>query len=66
MPAGASRQNSFQFTLRLRTWLVAEAAVVNISAAWTLAEAAAGGTPKDSSMVELITPYAMPRAPSTI
>jgi hypothetical protein len=50
MPAGASFQNSRRRTfLRLR-WLAAEAAVVNISAAWTLAEAAAGGTPKLSSL----------------
>ena len=47
------------------TWLIPEAPVVKTSTAWTLAEAAAGGTPRLISRVLEITPNAMPSAPST-
>src|SRR3954447_2001844 len=39
--------------------------VVPISARWTVAEAAAGLVPMASSSVVEVTPYAMPRLPST-
>jgi hypothetical protein len=39
---------------------------VNTSAAWTLAEAAAGGTPKARRTEDETIPYAIPSAPSTI
>ena len=39
--------------------------MVNTSTAWTLAEAAAGSTPRLTSKVLEITPNAMPSAPST-
>ena len=49
------------------TWLMPDAAVVKVSTAWTLAEATAGGTPITlTSRCRLITPNAMPSAPSTI
>ena len=56
MPAGANRRNKAQLTFRCQTWDPAEAAVVNISAACTEAEAAAGGTPKDKSTDDETTP----------
>jgi hypothetical protein len=37
-------------------WLIAETAVVKVSAAWTLAEALLGGTPKANRRVLDITP----------
>ena len=65
MPGMTSRRNSFQSTLRCTTWLTPDAAVVKVSTAWTLAEATAGGTPITvTNRVELITPNAMPSAPS--
>ena len=64
-PGMTIRRNSFQFTFLCRVWLIPEAPVVNTSTAWTLAEAAAGGTPRLTSRVLEITPNAMPSAPST-
>ena len=55
-PPIARGTNSFQFTFRRQAWDPAEAAVVKTSAAWTLAEAAAGGTPTLSRTVEETTP----------
>ena len=55
-PPSANGTNSFQFTFLLTVCDPAEAAVVKTSAAWTLADAVAGGTPNDSSTVEEITP----------
>ena len=66
MPGMTIRKNSRQSTLRWATWLMPETAVVKVSAVWTPAEAAAGGTPMLSSMVLEIWPNAMPSAPSTI
>jgi hypothetical protein len=48
--------NSFQFTFLLAACDPADAAVVNTSAAWTLADAVAGGTPKLINTVDEITP----------
>ena len=39
-----------------QAWLPAEAAVVKTSAAWTLAEAVAGGTPNANSTEDEMTP----------
>ena len=65
-PGMTSLRNSFQSTLRCATWLIPDAAVVKVSTACTLADATAGGTPITvTSRVELITPKAMPSAPST-
>ena len=52
------RGNSFQSTLRCRTWLAPEAAVVKASTACTLAEATAGDTPRTlkRAHVELLEP----------
>lgn len=55
-PAGISAQNSRQFTLPCAMWLEALAPVVKTSAAWTLAEARAGATPKLSRTEEETTP----------
>ena len=60
------RKNSRQSTLRWATWLMPDTAVVKVSAVWTPAEAAAGGTPMMSSKVLEIWPNAMPSAPSII
>ena len=43
-----SRRNSRQSTLRCKTWLTPDAAVVKVSTACTLAEASAGGTPRNT------------------
>jgi len=64
-PGRTSRTNSRQSTLRCATWLIAETMVVKVSAVWTPAEAAAGGTPVLISSVLEIWPNAMPSAPST-
>jgi hypothetical protein len=53
MARGVNRR---QFTFLFTAWEPADAAVVNTSAACTLAEAVAGGTPKASRTVEEITP----------
>jgi hypothetical protein len=55
-PPIARGANSFQFTFRCQAWEPAEAAVVKTSAAWTVAEAVAGGTPTLSRTVEDTTP----------
>jgi hypothetical protein len=60
------RKNSRQSTLRWATWLMPDTAVVKVSAVWTPADAAAGGTPMLISKVLEICPNAMPSAPSTI
>ena len=64
-PGMTIRRNSRQFTFLCSVWLIPEAPVVKTSTAWTLAEAAAGGTPRLISKVLEITPNAMPSAPST-
>ena len=66
MPGMTMRKNRRQSTLRWATWLMPDTAVVKVSAVWTPAEAAAGGTPMTSSKVLEICPNAMPSAPSTI
>ena len=50
------RVNSFQSTLRWAVWLIPETAVVKVSAVWTPADAAAGGTPMLISRVLEICP----------
>ena len=65
MPGMTIRANSRQSTFLWATWLIAETPVVKLSTVCTPAEAAAGGTPMLTSRVELITPNAMPSAPST-
>ena len=55
-PPRARGANSFQFTFLLTVCDPAEAAVVKTSAAWTLADAVAGGTPNDNRTVEEMTP----------
>ncbi len=48
-------------------WLTPDAAVVNVSTAWTVAEATTGGTPRNTTSSVLLTiPNAMPSAPSII
>jgi len=65
MPGITSRASNRQLTFRCRIWLAPDAAVVKVSTAWTLAEARAGGIPITlTSKVELISPNAMPSAPS--
>ncbi len=65
-PGMTSRRNSRQSTFRCRVWLTPEAAVVKVSTAWTLADAIAGDTPMTlTSNVLLISPKAIPSAPST-
>jgi hypothetical protein len=49
-------RNNRQFTLRCHACEPAEAAVVKSSAAWTEADAAAGGTPNPSSTEDDTTP----------
>ena len=53
-PKRARRQKMLQSTLRAMAWEVPEAAVVKISAVWTLALAMAGGMPR-ASMAEVET-----------
>ena len=66
MPGTTSRANSRQSTLPCTAWLIPEAAVVNTSTRWTLAEARCGGTPSAVTInVLAMTPNAMPSAPST-
>ncbi|MNN17215.1 hypothetical protein D3C81_1303920 [compost metagenome] len=55
-PAMARGRNSRHSTFLCQAWLPAEAAVVKTSAAWTLAEAMAGGTPSASSTEDEMTP----------
>ena len=55
-PPRARGANSFQFTFLFTVCDPADAAVVKTSAAWTLADAVAGGTPNDSRTVDEITP----------
>ncbi|GAA3150781.1 hypothetical protein GCM10020001_088010 [Nonomuraea salmonea] len=56
---------TFQSTFPKRQWEMPEASVVPISARWTVADAAAALVPTASSSVVDVTPYAMPRLPST-
>ena len=58
-------KNNHQSTFPCATWLAAETAVVNVSAAWTPADASLGCTPMLISKVLEICPKAMPSAPST-
>jgi len=55
-PPRAKGANSRQFTFLFTACDPAEAAVVKTSAAWTLAEAVAGGTPTASNTVDEMTP----------
>lgn len=56
---------TFQSTLPKRQCENPDASVVPISARCTVADAAAGFVPIASSSVVEVTPYAMPRLPST-
>ena len=65
-PGMTIRKNSRQSTLRCATWLIAETAVVNVSARVDAGRGElAGGTPMLISKVLEIWPKAMPSAPST-
>jgi hypothetical protein len=64
-PGIAIFATTFQSTLPNRQCETPDASVVPISARCTVAEAAAGATPVTSSNVVEVTPYAMPRLPST-
>ena len=54
-----------QSTLPSLWWEKPETSVVPISEKWTAALAAAGAMPAARSSVDEVTPYAMPREPST-
>ena len=56
MPGRARRRNSAKSTFRKRQWAIPDAAVVHTSAAWTLALAVAGRTPKLSRMAVEVMP----------
>src|SRR5262245_66528218 len=64
-PGIAMRRAMAQSTFRCHQWDAPDAAVVKISAMWTMALACAGGVPNDSMTVVAVTPNAMPSAPST-
>jgi hypothetical protein len=64
-PGTPMRTTSRQLTLPNRQCDRPDAAVVPISARWTLAEDTAGENPLDSSTVLVVTPKAIPSAPST-
>ena len=64
-PGTPMRRTTFQSTLPNRQCERPDTSVVPISLRWMVAEAAAGLVPMASSRVVDVTPYAMPRAPST-
>ena len=64
-PGMAIRFTIVQSTLRCHQCDAPDAAVVKISAMWTIALACAGEVPKLSITVVAVTPNAMPSAPST-
>ncbi len=64
-PGTARIDTVFQSTLPSLWWEKPETSDVPISEKWTAADAAAGATPVASSSVDEVTPYAMPREPST-
>ena len=59
------RRTTFQSTFPNRQCERPDTSVVPISLRWMVADAAAGLVPMASSRVVDVTPYAMPRAPST-
>ena len=62
---GAARIDTVrQSTLPSLWWEKPETSEVPISEKWTAAEAAAGATPAASSIVDEVTPYAIPSEPS--
>src|SRR5918998_3604505 len=64
-PGTASQPTFFQSTLPNLQCETPDDSVVPTSAMWTLAEASAGEIPTASKSVVEVTPYAIPKEPST-